>query len=65
MNDLLAKEAIRSDLIPEEAAAIFWILTDPALYHQLVIQARLGARPVPAWLYEAFQTQILVPRRGG
>ena len=65
VHDLLAKQAIRSDLTPEEAAAIFWILTDPALYHQLVVQAGWARDRFRAWLHEAFQTQILVPRRGG
>ena len=47
VRDLLAKGAIRSDLTPDEAAAIFWVLTDPVLYHRLVVERRLAARPVP------------------
>ena len=68
VHDLLAKQAIRPDVTPEEAAAIFWVLTDPALYHQLVVEAGWARERFQNWLYEAFQTQILAPRpsrRGG
>ena len=61
MHDLLAKHAIRSDLTPDEAAAIFWVLTDPALFHQLVVKAGWPRDRFRDWLYEAFQTQILAP----
>ena len=68
VRDLLAKRAVRSDLTTDEAAAIFWVLTDPALYHQLVVEAGWARDRFRAWLYEAFQTQILAPpdrRHGG
>lgn len=68
VHDLLAKQAVRPDVTPEEAAAIFWVLTDPALYHQLVVEAGWARDRFRDWLYEAFQTQILLPRpnrRGG
>ena len=63
VHDLLAKNAIRPDITPEEAAAIFWVLTDPALYRQLVVGAGWNRNRFRAWLSEAFETQILVPRR--
>ena len=61
VHDLLAKSAIRADLTPDEAAAIFWILTDPALFHQLVVTAGWSRDRFREWLLEAFQTQILAP----
>ena len=73
VRDLLTKEAIRPELTPEEAAAIFWVLTDPALFHQLVVTAGWSRDRFREWLLEAFLTQILAPaapspsgrRRGG
>ncbi len=62
VRDLLAKRAVRSDLTTDEAAAIFWVLTDPALYHQLVVEAGWARDRFRAWLYETFQAQILAPR---
>ena len=62
VRDLLAKRAVRSDLTNDEAAAIFWVLTDPALYHQLVVEAGWARDRFRAWLYETFQAQILAPR---
>ena len=47
VRDLLAKSAVRSDLTADEAAAIFWVLTDPALFHQLVVKAGWPRGPVP------------------
>jgi AcrR family transcriptional regulator len=63
VHDLIGKRAVRSDVTPDEAAAIFWVLTDPALYQQLVVGADWGRDRFRDWLREAFQTQILVPRR--
>ena len=63
VHDLLAKDAVRPDINPDEAAAILWVLTDPALYHRLVVEAGWARDRFRAWLFEAFQTQILAPRR--
>jgi AcrR family transcriptional regulator len=54
--------ALRPDVTPDEAAAIFWVLIDPALYHQLVVGAGWTRDRFRDWLYEAFLTQILRPR---
>ena len=62
VHDLLAKHAIRADVTPDEAAAIFWVLVDPELYHRFVVQAGWSRDRFRAWLLEAFQTQILAPR---
>jgi AcrR family transcriptional regulator len=62
VHDLLAKNAVRTDVTPAEAAAIFWVLTDPALYHQLVVQAGWARDRFRDWLFAAFETQILRPR---
>lgn len=61
VHDLLAKDAIRSDLTPDEAAVVFWVLVDPALYHRFVVEAGWSRERFRDWLYEAFQTQILAP----
>ena len=61
VHDLLAKSAIRPEVTPDEAAAIFWVLTDPALFHQLVVTAGWSRDRFREWLHEAFQTQILAP----
>lgn len=60
--DLSRKRAIRAVLTADEAAAIFWVLVDPALYHRLVVDAGWTRDRFRDWLYEAFLTQILVPR---
>ena len=62
VRDLLAKGAIRPELTPDEAAAIFWVLVDPALYHRFVVGAGWSKDRFRDWLSEAFLTQILVPR---
>ena len=59
--ELLAKDAIRSDLTPDEAAVVFWVLVDPVLYHRFVAEAGWSRDRFRDWLYEAFQTQILAP----
>ena len=65
VRDLLAKGAIRSDLTPEEAATIFWVLIDPVLYHRFVVEAAWPRDRFRDWLLEAFQTQILAPLAKG
>ena len=68
VRDLLAKDAIRPDRTSDEVAVIFWVLIDPALYHRFVVEAGWSRERFQDWLYEAFQTQILLhrpSRRGG
>jgi AcrR family transcriptional regulator len=60
--NLAAKGVLRPDLTPEEAAVILWVLIDPAVYHQMVVQAGWTNERFSDWLYEAFITQVLVPR---
>ena len=57
--------AIRPEVTPDEAAAIFWVLTDPALFHQLVVTAGWSRDRFQDWLHEAFKTQILAPAATG
>ena len=59
VRDLHAKNAIRSDITPDEAAVVFWVLVDPALYHRFVVEAGWSRERFRDWLHEAFQTQIL------
>jgi AcrR family transcriptional regulator len=61
VRDLLAKDAIRPDLTPDEAAVVFCVLVDPALYHRFVVDAGWSRKRFRDWLLEAFQTQILAP----
>jgi AcrR family transcriptional regulator len=65
VDNLRAKGAIRSDLTPEEAATIFWVLIDPVLYHRFVVEAGWSRDRFRDWLYGAFQTQILTPPATG
>ena len=58
---LVAKGVLRADVTPEEAAAIFWVLVDPALYHRLVVQAGWSEKRFGAWMHEQF-IRLLVPR---
>ncbi|BAK34335.1 putative TetR family transcriptional regulator [Microlunatus phosphovorus NM-1] len=53
---------LRPDVTPDEAAVIFWMLIDPALYHRLVLQAGWSAERFQSWLYEQFVNQVLIPR---
>ena len=62
VSDFIDKGVLRPDLTPDEAAAILWVLVDPALHHRLVRQAGWSAERFRDWLYEAFVTQLLVPR---
>ncbi len=62
VRDLLAKGVLRPELTPDEAAAVFWVLVDPALYHRLVVEAGWAPERFCEWLYGAFLAQILVPR---
>jgi AcrR family transcriptional regulator len=59
---LAEKGVLRPNVTPEEAAAILWVLIDPALYHRLVIQAGWSPDRFRDWLYEVFLTQLLIPR---
>lgn len=59
---LLAKGVLRPEVTPDEAAAIFWMLTDPALYHRMVVEAGWTAERFKSWLYETIITQALIPR---
>lgn len=62
VRDLAGKGMIRADRTPEEAAAIFWVLVDPALYHRFVVGAGWSKERFRDWLQEAFLTQVLSPR---
>lgn len=64
VTELRAKGAIREDLTDDEAAAIYWVLIDPELFHRLVVQAGWSRDRFREWLHEAFVTQILRPRQG-
>jgi AcrR family transcriptional regulator len=59
--NLVAKGVLRADVTPEEAAAILWVLIDPALYHRLVVVAGWSHDRFRDWLSEAFVSQLLVP----
>ena len=59
---LIAKGVLRPELTPDEAAAIFWMLTDPALYHRMVVDVGWTAERFSSWLYETILTQALIPR---
>ena len=61
--DLRAKAAIRDDLTDEEAAALYWVLIDPELYHRLVVDAGWSRDRFRDWLFETFVSQILRPVR--
>ena len=59
---LLSKGVLRPEVTPDEAAAIFWMLTDPALYHRMVVEAGWTSERFSSWLYETITTQALIPR---
>lgn len=59
---LASKGVLRPDLTQEEAAAIFWVLIDPALYHRLVATAGWAPERFQRYLHEQFLNQILIPR---
>ena len=59
---LRGKGVIRPDVADEEAAAIFWVLVDPSVYHRFVVEAGWSPGRFTDWLEEAFLTQILVSR---
>ena len=61
--DLRAKAAIRDDLTDEEAAALYWVLVDPELYHRLVVDAGWSRDRFRDWLCDTFVSQILRPVR--
>lgn len=60
--NLAAKGVLRPDVTPEEAAAILWMLVDPALYHRLVTQTGWSPERFRDWLYETIVTQLLRPQ---
>ena len=62
VHDLRAKGAIRDGLDDNEAAAVFWVLVDPELYHRMVVRAGWPRNRFRDWLYETFVTQVLAPR---
>jgi AcrR family transcriptional regulator len=61
VRDLQAKGALRADVSPKEAAAIFWLLIDPELYHRLVVVQGWTRKRFRDWLYETFVSQLLTP----
>lgn len=57
---------LREGLVSEAAADVVWVLNDPGLYHQLVLQRRWTVPTFSAWLAETMQAQLLAtttPRR--
>ena len=53
---------LKPGLAPEAAADLVWILNDPSLYHQLVIERGWAPIEFSEWLAEALQTQLLAGR---
>jgi AcrR family transcriptional regulator len=62
--------ALRKGLDDESAADIIWILNDPGLYHQLVLQRGWTPERFRSWVAGTMRTQLLAtnseagPRRG-
>jgi hypothetical protein len=50
---------LRKGLDDESAADIIWILNDPGLYHQLVLQRGWKPERFRAWVAGAMRTQLL------
>ncbi len=59
--------SLRKSLEPDAAADIVWILNDPGLYHQLVLEQGWSPVDFCTWLAETMHTQLLGPpaRRPG
>jgi AcrR family transcriptional regulator len=57
---LTDRDALRPGLTGAEAADILWLLSDPAVYHRLVIEQGWDADRYQAWLAETF-VSLLVP----
>lgn len=59
---------LREGMDPSTAADIVWVLIDPGLYHQLVLEQGWSPANFGRWLGETMQHQLLVtstpPRRG-
>lgn len=55
---------LREGLEREAAADIVWILNDPGLYHQLVLEQGWSPADFCTWLAETMHTQLLWPRAG-
>jgi AcrR family transcriptional regulator len=56
--------SLREGLEREAAADIVWILNDPGLYHQLVLEQAWSPADFCTWLAETMHTQLLGPRTG-
>jgi AcrR family transcriptional regulator len=56
---------LRPGLDAEHAADIVWLLNDPALYHQLVVERGWSEAHYRDWLSETMQAQLLSGRPGG
>ena len=54
---------LRPDLDRRSAADIVWILNDPGLYHQLVLQRHWSPAKFRAWIAETMSAQLLAARR--
>jgi hypothetical protein len=50
---------LRNGLDNEEAADIVWVLNDPGLYHQLVVERGWSEQAYRDWLSETMQSQLL------
>lgn len=55
---------LREGLEPDSAADIVWILNDPGLYHQLVLEQGWSPADFCTWLAETMHTQLLRPLTG-
>jgi hypothetical protein len=52
---------LRDGLDPRSAADIVWILNDPGLYHQLVLQQHWSPSKFCSWAAETMLAQLLRP----
>jgi len=65
IDDVLRKGRLRKSLSREAAADIVWVLNDPGLYHQLVLQRGWPPARFTSWLAETMQHQLLGATRAG
>ena len=57
--DVIRKGRLRKGLGAAHAADIVWVLNDPRLYHQLVLERGWSASTFTSWLADTMQQQLL------
>jgi len=56
---LAARRLLRADVSRQQSADVVWLYSDPAIYHQLVVERNWSHEEFVGWLVGTVRTQLL------